>query len=161
MRKRFEPTPDMKPRVMRKPPIMTFQLKEELRRRQERERIKYANDRDENRVLYALNSTGYSWNRKIIWGHRLYDFWCADLGVVVQIDRPDQNDADEAYWDEYVYRRSGIIVLRVDNGRDLDNALAVIARAEPWSQRRERNGRLLAPGDYVAAESAGQRTLGF
>lgn len=146
---------------MRKPPFSTPELAAELQAKQELARRRCANDPEELQVLRELESTGYRWARKAILWHRLLDFWNAELGIVVQIDRARQDDADEAYWDEYAYRRSSILVLRIDNRKDLDEAVETIKTAELWNDRRARLGKLVVTSEHVHAPSAAQRSLGF
>lgn len=162
MRKRFDPSSVTGPRYMKMPP--TPQTSEEIARMKElqfRARHAAANSQKELQILRELDATGHRWTRKAVWGYRIFDFWCAELGIAVQIDRPGQDDKQEAYLDEYNYRRSSILVLRVDNRADLDRALATIASSETLNERRKRLGKLVVTSEHVPVPAAGQRTLGF
>lgn len=106
-----------------------------MRQTQNRQR----NSDNENWLAKILHqSTHYNWKRQAIWGKRLYDFWNAKLGVAVEVDGPEHNPNYDAYRDEYNFRRSGIVVLRVPNG-DYDRASEVcdwIGNSETWEQRK-------------------------
>jgi hypothetical protein len=72
----------------------------------------------------------------------LFDFWCATIGVAIEVDGPEHDAKRDAYRDEYNLRRSGIVVLRVHNRNEQDaaDAIASIATADTWKERRERFG---------------------
>lgn len=94
---------------------------------------------NENWMAAKLAGTGRKWSRQAMWGYRVFDFWCAELGIAVECDGPEHREAYDAYRDEYNYRRSGIVVLRVrnQNDEDAEKALAAIAAARSWKERRE------------------------
>ena len=97
---------------------------------------------NENWLAERLSTTGYKWTRQASWGYRIFDFWCHELGIAVESDGPEHDTQYDEYRDEYNFRRSGILVLRVRN-RNEDDAKAVlseIAAAETWKARRERLG---------------------
>ncbi len=85
-----------------------------------------------------LKQTGERWNCQSIWGWRLYDFWCARLGVAVEVDGAEHNPEREKIRDEYNYATSGIVVLRVKNFSENDAlfALEKIKTAGLWKERR-------------------------
>lgn len=93
-----------------------------------------------------LETTEYKWSSQAIWGCRLFDFWCAELGIAVEIDGMTHDKVYDAVRDEYNYFRSGIIVIRVGNYDEtaMQQALETIAKAETWQARkakmREQNG---------------------
>lgn len=100
-----------------------------------------------------LATTHRRWTRQAIWGHRIFDFWSAELGAAVEVDGWSHDADYDAYRDEYNFRRSGIVVLRVPNfdRRGAVLALSRIARLPPLPARR----RLLAetlgtPAELVA-----------
>jgi hypothetical protein len=66
-------------------------------------------------MLGILEKTGHTWTRQARWGYRLFDFWCCPLGVAVEVDGPEHKQDYDSYRDEYIFRRSGIVVLRVPN----------------------------------------------
>jgi very-short-patch-repair endonuclease len=89
-----------------------------------------------------LAKTGKKWTRQAMWGYRIFDFWCAELGLVVEVDGATHKIEYDNYRDEYNYRRSGIVVLRVPNfcEESAKLALDVIASAETWKERRLKLG---------------------
>lgn len=98
--------------------------------------------RAEQWALSHLKGTNRKWNRQAQWGYRLFDFWCHDLGIAVEIDG-ETHDADyDAARDARNYQRSGILVLRVRNynEEDMERALAVIASSPGWNTRRAELG---------------------
>src|SRR5690349_15405912 len=88
--------------------------------------------------------TDLKWTRQAIWGFRLYDFWCGTLGCAVEIDGKDHKKRrkDDEHSDEYHFRRSAIVVLRVPNfdGQALNVVLDHIHGLKPWNQRRSQVG---------------------
>ena len=93
---------------------------------------------NENWLAQKLESSGRKWTRQANWGYRIFDFWCHELGIAVESDGPEHNSTYDAHRDEYNFRRSGIVVLRVRNRNEVDvcAALAMIAKAETWKERR-------------------------
>lgn len=93
---------------------------------------------NENWAESYLTSTGYKWSRQALWGYRLYDFWSHELGCAVEIDGPEHDKDYDSYRDEYNFRRSGIVVLRVRNlnEMDMENALRLIKLVGSWKDRR-------------------------
>lgn len=86
-----------------------------------------------------LATTRRHWTRQAIWGHRIFDFWSAELGAAVEVDGWSHDPDYDAYRDEYNFRRSGIVVLRVRNfdRRAAVVALSRIARLPPLPARRK------------------------
>lgn len=97
---------------------------------------------NENWLAEKLVDTKVSWSRQATWGCRIYDFWSHELGIAVETDGPEHNKRYDAMRDEYNYRRSGIVVLRLRNKNDADLAtvLEKIASAMTWEERREKLG---------------------
>jgi very-short-patch-repair endonuclease len=97
---------------------------------------------NENWMHDILASTGLKWNRQIIWGKRLFDFWNGFLGVAIEVDGEEHNLEYDAYRDEYNFRRSGIVVLRVRNRNEQDAITAVswIGKAGSLAQRKTEIG---------------------
>ena len=87
-----------------------------------------------------LKKTGEKWSRQSLWGCRIFDFWCAELGIAVEIDGIDHDANYDAARDFYNYYRSGIIVCRVRNYNqsDMDAALQTIATADNWKDRKQK-----------------------
>lgn len=109
----------------------------QMRQQQNLERC--VSNANENWMAEKLKATGLKWRRQAQWGMRLYDFWCAHLGVAVEVDGPEHDEDYDKHRDEYNLRRSGIVVLRVRNmnEEDAEKALAAIAYASTWRERRD------------------------
>lgn len=118
-----------------------------MKERQRQNIVRAAVNPNENWLARRLASTGLTWTRQALWGYRIFDFWCHELGIAIESDGPEHDRAYDAYRDEYNLRRSGIVVLRVRNRNesDLRDALNVVSASVPWTVRRERLG-LRVPG---------------
>jgi very-short-patch-repair endonuclease len=81
-----------------------------------------------------------SWSRQVVWGCRIFDFWCSELGIAVEIDGPEHQIEYDQARDRYNYWRSGIVVLRVPNfdAEVLEMAVRVIREAETKQERKAR-----------------------
>jgi very-short-patch-repair endonuclease len=111
-----------------------------MRGRQEQNRAKAKINRNEQWMARLLAATGLAWTPQATWGYRLYDFWCHGIGIAIEVDG-DEHDPDyDDYRDEYNFRRSGVVVLRVRNGNEEDAAavLALIPKLGTWEERRAR-----------------------
>ena len=95
-------------------------------------------------MLRKLATTGVRWTRNAQWGFRLFDFWCARLGLVVEVDGDTHVPEWDATRDKEDLERSGILVIRVPNYDEqmAARALQIIAGAEEWNERRVRLGLL-------------------
>ena len=115
---------------------------EYMRGRQDQNTERALQNRNENWLARKLADTGHKWTRQAIWGYRIFDFWCHELGVAVESDGPEHRADYDAYRDEYNLRRSGIVVVRIRNMNesDLKIALQEIATAGSWTERRKRLG---------------------
>jgi len=113
-----------------------------MRGRQEQNRRRTTSNACENWMAAKLKATGKRFSRQTSWGYRVFDFWCAELGVAVEVDGPEHDAAYDQYRDDYNYRRSGILVLRVRNWNEGDaaEALARIAGSMTWKERRDALG---------------------
>lgn len=81
----------------------------------------------------------YSFGRQKLWGHCIFDFWCAKIGVVIEIDGKNHNAEKDRIRDEINFNRSGIVTLRVRNMNEEDAEIAIQeANSELiWWQRRQ------------------------
>jgi very-short-patch-repair endonuclease len=108
-----------------------------------------------------LRTTGKKWTRQAIWGCRLFDFWCAELGIAIEIDGLTHDKNYDASRDQYNYFRSGILVLRIPNFDEIVMAkvLKEVAAAETWQERKTklRIEHGLQPDDHfsLVAKRAG------
>jgi len=93
-------------------------------------------------ALEILKTTPYKWTPQAQWGYRIFDFWCAKLGVAIELDGKEHDADYDAYRDEYNYRRSGVVVLRVPNGdrERLDKIVAALPAMGDWKERKARMG---------------------
>lgn len=108
-------------------------------------------NKSENWMAEKLATTGKKWTRSARWGYRVFDFWCHELGIAVEVDGPEHIKAIDNYRDAYNLHRSGIKVLRVRNLNE-DDALKVllaIADSDTWKERRKRLG-LIGSGKGLA-----------
>lgn len=110
-----------------------------MRMRKEQNLARALTNKNENWMADLLVTTGLKWTRQAQWGYRIFDFWCAHLGVAVEVDGAEHREDYDAYRDEYNFRRSGIVVLRVRNKSEEDAAIALASIREqtPWKDRRE------------------------
>jgi len=115
---------------------------EYMRERQQQNLKLCLSSRAEEWMLQKLKTTGLKWTRQAQWGYRLFDFWCAKLGCAIEVDG-SEHDADyDEYRDEYNFRRSGIIVIRVQNFDEssAEMALRLISQLGPHSDRKQELG---------------------
>ena len=97
------------------------------------------NNQNETWMWNKLKATGLLWGRQGLWAYRMFDFWCEDLGVAVEVDGPSHDRAKDARRDAFAFVVAGIIVLRVRNWNEEDAAvaLAIIAKSGPWRRRQQ------------------------
>lgn len=93
---------------------------------------------NENWFWEKLKSEPHKWSRQVTWGYRVFDFWCHELGAAIEVDGPDHDPDYDSYRDEYNFRRSGLVVLRVRNGNELDaeEVLTLLPKLGNWKARR-------------------------
>jgi very-short-patch-repair endonuclease len=113
-----------------------------MRMRQEENIAASKNNPNELWMYEKLKSTPYKWKRQRQWGYRLFDFFCAELGVAVEVDGPEHDPDYDAVRDHYNLTKSGIVVLRVRNRNEDDamRCLEQIRSAETWNERRAKLG---------------------
>jgi very-short-patch-repair endonuclease len=113
-----------------------------MRKRTAENRARSKSNACENWMAEKLKGSGFKFSRQVSWGFRVFDFWCAALGIAVEVDGPEHDAKYDAHRDEYNYRRSGIVVLRVRNWIEEDAAAALtkIAKAVTWKERRDALG---------------------
>jgi very-short-patch-repair endonuclease len=96
-----------------------------MRLRQEQNMAVAKHNPNESWMRSKLAATDLRWTRQPIWGYRLFDFWNYALGIAVEVDGPEHQPDYDAYRDEYNFRRSGIVVLRVRNRNEEDADMAI------------------------------------
>lgn len=118
------------------------EMSDYMRMRQDQNKAACISNSNENWMRSILETrTELKWTRQASWGYRLFDFWNAYLGIAVEVDGKEHNHVIDSYRDEYNFKRSGIIVLRVRNRNEEDAAAAIdaiVSEVETWAQRRER-----------------------
>lgn len=92
--------------------------------------------------MEILKSRGEKWTRQVLWGYRIFDFWNPVLGIAIEIDGPEHDPVYDAHRDEYNFRRSAIVVLRVrnQNENDAKAVFELIPRLGTWKERRSELG---------------------
>ena len=97
------------------------------------------NNPNENWMFSKLSE---DWTRQASWGYRIFDFWNHNLGCAVEVDGPEHDRDYDNYRDEYNFRRSGIVVLRVRNNNESDatSVLDAISRLSDHASRKESMG---------------------
>lgn len=101
-------------------------------------KVRCLSSKAETWALAMLSRTGRKWTRQAMWGFRIFDFWNAEIGCAIEIDGPEHNAEIDRYRDEYNFRRSGIVVLRVKNFdvADMNAAIRNIHDLGGWQERR-------------------------
>lgn len=110
-----------------------------MRQRQAENLQRAESNPNENWMANKLRNAGLTFSRQIIWGYRLFDFWNHKLRVAIEVDGAEHDAAYDNYRDEYNFRRSGIVVLRVRNRNEADAELLFtrLRTLEPHKQRRQ------------------------
>jgi very-short-patch-repair endonuclease len=117
-----------------------------MKMRQNQNRVSCLKSAAEAEVYERLKKeTNIKWTRQAQWGYRLYDFWNATYGIAIEVDGKEHKKEDDRKKDEYNFRRSGIVVLRVPNfDKDcMDLCLLTIKKLiskETWEERRKSLG---------------------
>lgn len=110
--------------------------------RQNQNMKKSKSNSNENWFALKLKGCGYKFSRQRRWGYRIFDFWCHQLGVAIEIDGPDHNIDTDREKDISEFIRSRIVVIRVRNMNESDayKALEYIKQSETWNERRTSAG---------------------
>jgi len=97
---------------------------------------------NETWMKQKLKTTKYKWNRQARWGWNLFDFWCHFLGTAVEVDGIEHDREMDLKKDRELFKRSGILVLRVKNKceNDANYILSIISDLGNWSVRRKMLG---------------------
>lgn len=111
-----------------------------MRQNQNIERSK--SNKAENWFNEKLKNSKYKFSRQKRWGYRIYDFWCHELGLAIEVDGQTHNESWDALRDKQDFERSRIIVLRVRNFDEGDAyfALKYLLQCEKWNERRTAAG---------------------
>ena len=96
-------------------------------------------NKNENWMKDLLEKSKYKWKRQAQWGYRLFDFWCAEIGVAIEVDGEEHNKEYDSIRDIKNMLTSGIVVFRVRN-RNENGARKIITRVNKiegdWNTRR-------------------------
>ena len=113
-----------------------------MQERKRQNRVRIGKSKAEEWFAAKLTSSGERWTRQAQWGYRLFDFWCARLGVAIEVDGAEHRAAIDRYRDAYNFQRSGIVVLRIPNfdEKAAEAVLAKVAAEVAWSERRNALG---------------------
>lgn len=132
-----------------------------MRMRKAEQMEKSLRNPNESWMLEKLSGTGLNWSRNATWGYRLFDFWCNEIGVAVEVDGPEHNPEYDDYRDTYNFRRSGVVVLRVRNRNEKDaaKALRFIDISETWLDRRATLGIPTKSTSFFRASLTSTRAL--
>lgn len=95
------------------------------------------NNKSENWFIEKLHGTGLKWARQSQWGYRIFDFWNHNLGVAIEVDGKGHRKKYDSYRDEYNFRRSGIVVLRVRAFSVRNKPGLLLSPQEDWYNYRE------------------------
>jgi very-short-patch-repair endonuclease len=111
---------------------------EYMKMRQSQNATRCVSNTSENWMHNKLQRTPFKWTRQAQWGYRLFDFWCHQLGVAIEIDGASHNQSYDRARDRHNFQRSGILVFRVRNlnEEDAKRALEQIESAGSWNSRR-------------------------
>ncbi len=109
---------------------------------QSKNKARAAGNKNELWMANHLKTTGVKWTPQARWGFRIFDFWCAKLGIAVEVDGPEHDHEWDSRRDAANYAVSGILVLRVKNKckEDAFAVLEAIATSETWNERRKNLG---------------------
>jgi very-short-patch-repair endonuclease len=113
-----------------------------MKMRQQQNRVSCLKSPAENEVSKALKKSSRKWTRQAQWGFRLFDFWCSELGVAIEVDGAGHDKVKDAESDKRMFERSGIIVFRLKNFDPVEPVLKKIEKLESWIKRRENMGLL-------------------
>lgn len=92
----------------------------------------------ENWMAFHLATTGFRWIRQARWRGRVFDFWCRELGVAVEVDGREHRAEDDARDDRVALTLGNILVYRVRNMNDADaqKVLRQIMKTPSWATRK-------------------------
>lgn len=109
-----------------------------MKMRQGQNVIKSKKNENEQWFELKLKNCKHRFSKQKRWGYRIFDFWCHELGLAVEIDGPEHNIVLDNEKDQIEFKRSRIIVLRVRNLNETDayRALKYISYSESWNERR-------------------------
>lgn len=96
----------------------------------------------EMEVHKGLLFAGLRPTRQACWGKKIMDFWFADKAIRVEVDGPTHDRSKDYSVDEWFFRKSGILTLRIPNYNE--DSLKAAIRVIKAEKLRWKNRRLLA-----------------
>ena len=89
-------------------------------------------------MAFLLASTGLRWIRQARWKGRIFDFWCREKGIAVEVDGREHKPEKDALSDKMAYNLGRILVFRVRNmnNSDAQKTLKMILEASSWESRK-------------------------
>lgn len=110
-----------------------------MRKRQNENRKRSANNPAETWMEKRLKETGMRWFRNSISYGRIYDFWNPEKGIAVEVDGVDHDEVYDATRDQRDYKWRGILVLRVNNfnEKDADEVVRIAKEEGSWKERKQ------------------------
>lgn len=102
----------------------------------------------EQQVYAQLLIEGLKPTRQACWGLKIMDFWFANSAIRVEVDGRTHDKIVDYVTDEWFFRKSGIITLRIPNYDDnsLSSAIHVIKKEKlTWKKRRLLCNKLALP----------------
>lgn len=115
--------------------------KKKLRRYRKINLLRAIKNDNENWMMDKLSRTGFKWQRQRLFGFRIFDFFCPEIGIAVEVDGQEHDKAKDDKRDSEYFKAHAIEVLRVRNKNEDDarKALLAIAVSETWTERKIAN----------------------
>lgn len=114
-----------------------------MKKMQEKNKASSLKNPNELWMMKKLEKLPYKWTRQAQWGYRIFDFWCRDIGVAIEVDGKEHKKEYDRIRDEYNMKRSGILVIRVRNKNEKDSEYVInflSSNVKSWNDRRRELG---------------------
>ena len=87
------------------------------------------------RWLFA--KTDFKWNRQVIHRQKIFDFWCEEMGVRIEVDGETHHTDLDAQYDAALESETAIVTIRIRNCslNTPQSAIDKIKSLKPWNQR--------------------------
>lgn len=105
---------------------------------------------NEQRIQTWLQSTNYHWEAQFPYQNRVFDFFCTELSVAIEVDGA-KDYLQEVAKDNHAFLTHGIVVLRVNN-KAPDYVLNFLAGRLPKLERWEDRERFLREAKIATDE---------
>ena len=109
------------------------------------------NNPNENWMKDILKKSGLKWKRQARWGYRIFDFWCHEIGVAIEVDGNEHRKQWDDLRDEANLKVSGILVIHVRNRNEKDAQIALerIIKVGTWNDRRGKYGLKMIRTNFI------------